>query len=88
MSGNYYRLYDAIEANKSDQIKKAVEIMTKHGMEQKNIKKQIGTKYKQQYLEATGNEKIRLKNALIMAYKAVGVSETDANKIINGWKQK
>ena len=85
-SGQYYRLYDAIEANKSAEIKSAVKTMTAHGMKDENIKKQLATKYKKQYLQATGNKKVQLKNALIMAYKALGYSDAEANEIINGWK--
>ena len=43
--------------------------------------------FKQDYLNATGTEKIQLKNALIMAYKATGMKETDANDRINKWKE-
>ena len=42
--------------------------------------------WKKAYLSATGNEKIKIKNALIMAYKALGYSETEANETINKWK--
>ena len=86
VTGQYYRLYDAIEKNRSDDIKAAVQTMTKHGMKAENIKKQLGTKYKQAYLDAKGAEKTKLKDALTKAYKAIGLTATDALKIINGWK--
>ena len=87
VSGNYYRLYDAIEENKSDDIRSAVQLMLNHGMKKENIKKQITSKYKKQYLEASGNEKIKLKDALTKAYKAVGMTATEAQETINKWKK-
>jgi hypothetical protein len=87
-SGQYYRLYDAIEANKSDNIKNAVQIMLKHGKKKDDIKKTLSSKYKQAYLDATGSEKTKLKDALTKAYKAVGLTADEALKIINGWKPK
>lgn len=89
-SGTYYRLKDAINNNSSDEIRSAVENMTTHGMTEKQIKDWIGKKdtgFKTRYLELpNGPEKVALKNALIMAYKAIGLTAEDANKIINKWK--
>ena len=88
-SGNYYRLKDAINAGKSDGIRKAVQTMLQHGYDQKKIKNWLANKdtgFKTAYLAAKGNEKIRIKNALIMVYKAIGISENEANRIINKWK--
>lgn len=87
--GNYYRLKAAINEGKNDGIKAAVKDLLDHGFDRDKIKKWIPRKdtgFKAAYLEAKGNEKIRIKNALIMAYKAIGISETDANEIINKWK--
>ena len=88
VSGQYYRLYDAISNNKSDQISKAVKIMLQHGMKKENIKKQLTDKYKDEYLNGTTTVRIRIRNALEMAYKALGYSKADADKIIDGWKKK
>ena len=88
-SGKYYRLMDAIKEGKSAGIKDAVNEMVKHGVDKEDIKKWIPKKdtgFKAAYLAATGNEKVQIKNALIMAYKAIGISEKDANEIINKWK--
>ena len=91
VSGNskYYRLKDAISTGKSNDIRNAVNALKSHGVNEKDIKSWIGNKstgFKTAYLNATGSEKIRIKNALIMAYKAVGLSETEANELINKWK--
>lgn len=89
-TGKYYRLKAAMDANSTEQIRSAVSGMVAHGVEKTNIKTWIAASsgYKEKYLDATGDEKVRLKNAMIMAYKAIGVSESEANKIINGWKKK
>ncbi|MCR5566208.1 MAG: hypothetical protein K6F61_05100 [Clostridiales bacterium] len=86
-SGQYYRLYDAISNNRSDEIKNAVQTMTKHGVKKENIKKQLSSQYREKYLNATGEEKTRLKDALTKAYKAIGLTADEALKIINGWKK-
>lgn len=85
----YYRMYDAIDANDSTAIKTAVRDMTAHGRTNKQVQDQIRDKYKKQYLELpNGREKVALKNALIMAYKATGMTEAEAEATINGWKAK
>ena len=84
-SGTYYRLKDAISENKSDSIRAAVKQLMDHGATAKNIQATISG-YKSEYLEAKGQDKIRLKDALIKAYKATGMTAEDANKRINNWK--
>ena len=86
-NSRYYRLKDAISANRSDQIKKAISQLTEHGVDAENIQSTISKEYKQKYLTAKGDAKIRLKNALIMAYKATGMEEAKAIKRIDGWKE-
>ena len=84
-SGKYYRLYDAIEANRSADISAAVGNMLKYGLKKENIKKQLTTKYKDAYLAADSAGKVKLKNALELAYKALGYTTTEADKTINSW---
>lgn len=84
-TGYYYRLADAINSRKSDAIKAAVKQLKDHGISNDKIKGKLSD-WKKEYLNANGNEKIQLKNALIMAYKALGYSDTEANEIINKWK--
>lgn len=84
-TGYYYRLADAINSRKSDAIKAAVKQLKDHGISNDKIKGKLSD-WKKEYLNANGNEKVQLKNALIMAYKALGYSDTEANEIINKWK--
>ena len=84
-SGKYYRLYDAIESNKSADISAAVGNMLKYGLKKENIKKQLTTKYKDAYLAADSAGKVKLKNAIELAYKALGYTTTEADKTINSW---
>ena len=90
-SEKYYRLNDVLKNRKSAaEITAAINGMLNHGMTAKQIKEYIGKKesygYQDDYLAATGNDKVRLKQALIMAYKALGVDPDEANNIINKWK--
>ena len=87
VSGKYYRLWDAMDANKADEIRTAVETMTQHGMEPKNIKTQITKQYKDAYLEADSAGKVKIKDAIEKAYKELGFTKEDADKVINGWKK-
>ena len=86
VSGNYYRLWDAMDNNKATEIRTAVKTMTDHGMEPENIKKQITTKYKKAYLDGSNSEKVKIKDAIEKAYKELGYSTEDADKVINKWK--
>lgn len=85
-SGGYDTLWEAIDTNKSDNIKGAVSYMEKYGYDRKNMISQITSHYKSDYLNASSAEKVRIKNKLIMAYKACGLTEAEANKKINSWK--
>lgn len=87
VSGNYYRLWDAMDNNKVEEIRTAVKTMTDHGMEPKNIKTQITKQYKDAYLDGTNNEKVKIKDAIEKAYKELGYSTEDADKVINKWKK-
>jgi len=84
----YYRLYDAMESNKAEQINAAVKGMTEHGMTQKQIKDQLSNKYKQKYLNGSQQEKVKIRDAIEKAYKAIGLTAEEAGKIIDGWKEK
>lgn len=84
-SGKYYRLYDALDANKSDSIKAAVQTMVKHGMEPKNIKSQVNSRYKQEYLTSSQQGKTRIVDAMNKVYKALGFTTDDVSKTIKGW---
>ena len=75
----------AINANKSAEIKNAVNQLMAHGITKDKIKGKLSD-WKKEYMAAKGNKKVAIKNALIIAYKAIGISEKDANEIINKWK--
>ena len=85
---NYTPLYEAIGNNRVEEIRAAVDHMVKNGYTKDEIKKQLTTKYKQAYLDAKGNEKTRLMDALTKTYKVIGLTAEEALKIINGWKPK
>lgn len=85
-SGKYYRLWNAMDNNKATDIQSAIKTMTSHGVEAKNIKSQISSQYKQQYLAANDSGKTQIRDAMNKAYKALGYSESDVNKVIKKWK--
>jgi hypothetical protein len=75
-----------MDANKSTDIQSAVKTMTGHGVEAKNIKSQISSHYKQEYLKASDSGKVKIRDAMEKAYKALGFSESEVNKTIKKWK--
>jgi hypothetical protein len=85
--GQYYRLWDAMDANKAEEIRGALDIMQQHGLIPKNIKTQITKQYKQAYLDGSSDEKRRIRDAMQKAYKAMGWTAEDADKVIDGWKK-
>jgi len=85
-SGKYYRLWDAMDNNKADEIGTAVEQMTAHGVEAKNIKSQITSHYRDAYKEADSDGKRKIRDAMHKAYKKLGYTVEDADKVINKWK--
>lgn len=87
-SGGYGNLWEAIDTNKSDNIKKAVASMEKYGYTKTGMISQITGQYKNEYLNASTSEKVKIKNKLILAYKVCGLTEDEANKKINSWKEK
>jgi hypothetical protein len=87
-SGSYYRLKDAMEANKSDEIRRQVKTLTEHGKKKEDIKENITKMFKAEYLEAGSSGKIKIRDAIQKAYKALGYTAADADKIIDGWTKK
>lgn len=85
---NYLPLYDAIGDNKENDIKAAIKYMLDNGYTAKDIKTQLTAKYKAAYLAADQSGKRKIRDALQKAYKALGYTATDADKVINGWKNK
>ena len=83
-SGYSYRLKDAIANNKAEEIRKAVKNMLDHGRTQKQIKDALSD-WKATYLAADSKERTEIRDALQKAYKAMGLTAADADKVINGW---
>lgn len=84
VSGYYYRLTDAVNANKADQIQKAVKQLLANGITKEQIKGKLSD-WKKEYLAASASEKIRINDAITKAYKAAGYTATDAQKTIDNW---
>ena len=84
VSGYYYRLEDAVNANKSELITKAVKDLLQHGISKDKIKNKLSA-WKSLYLAADGAGKVKIKDALTKAYKAAGYTAADADKTINSW---
>ena len=85
--GEYYRLGPALETNRSADIKEAIDTLLKHGKTKENVKTQLTKELKQKYLDADSNGKVKIRNELQTAYKALGYTAADADKIIEGWKK-
>ena len=54
--------------------------------EEKSIRSQITGKYKEKYLKADTREKVKIRDSIQKAYKALGKTAADADKVINAWK--
>lgn len=83
-NSNYTKLYDAID-NGGD-IKKAVDELTKHGVEEKNIKSSLTRRYKEAYINGDNKEREKIRRALY----ATGVYGS-VNEVIekcNSWLKK
>jgi hypothetical protein len=83
-TSNYTKLYDAID-NGGD-IKKAVDELTEHGVEEKNIKSSLTRRYKEAYINGDNKEREKIRRALY----ATGVYGS-VNEVIekcNSWLKK
>ena len=61
-TSNYTKLYDAID-NGGD-IKKAVDELTEHGVEEKNIKSSLTRRYKDAYINGDNKEREKIRRAM------------------------
>ncbi len=87
VSNSYtYRLKDAVASNKGDNIRKAVKDMLDHGRTQKQVKDALSD-WKSTYLAGDQKARSAIRNALQIAYKALGLTAADADKTIEGWKK-
>ena len=81
----YYRLDAAILNNKTEEISRAVKDMRAHGFTKDGVDNCIQY-FKKDYLNATGDRKIKLRDALTKAYKANGMTADQALRTIDSWK--
>ena len=88
-SGDYYRVHDAIEGNRSADITAAVQLVMKHGKKKNGVWSSIEGKWKDDYLKMRDGsaEKVRLKDGMIKALKAAGYTAAQAEQMINKWKK-
>lgn len=87
VSNSYnYRLKDAVASNKGEEIRKAVKNMLDHGRTQKQVKDDLSD-WKSEYLAGDREARSAIRNALQIAYKALGLTVQDADKTIEGWKK-
>ena len=84
-SAKYYRLDDAMNGNKSAEIREAVQTLLEHGVKAKSIIDRMKDQ-KQAYLEADSKGKVRIRNAIQIVYKELGYTAEDADKVIDKWK--
>ena len=76
----------AIEENSAEDIRTAAKEMLAIGYKAENIRDKVNGQVKAAYLEADSKERIRLRDAMNKAYKALGYTEEDAGKTVRGWK--
>jgi hypothetical protein len=84
VSGYYYRLTDAMNANKAEKITAAVKDLLAHGVTKDKIKDRL-SKWKSLYMEADSAGKVKIRDAITKAYKAAGYTKADADKTITNW---
>ena len=75
----------AILNNKTEEISRAVKDMRAHGFTKDGVDNCIQY-FKKDYLNATGDRKIKLRDALTKAYKANGMTADQALRTIDSWK--
>ena len=81
---NYTPLMAAIENNKAEEIRKAVDHMTQNGYTAKDIQKEVNSRLKKEYLAAESEkEKLRIRDALTKTYKALGRNGSRKRRRIN-----
>ena len=85
---NYTPLYVAMQDNKVEDIRDAVEHMKEIGYTEKDIKKEVSSSdgvIRNQYMAADTDGRRRIRDAMEKAYKALGFTAEDADKTIRNW---
>lgn len=86
-SGKCYRLKYAMEANKGDDIRAAIKIIKSHGVTVDGIRQSITSTWKEKYLAGDLTTRKKIRNAMEIAYKALGKSAADVSKVLENWKK-
>lgn len=79
----YDRFYASVENGKK--LNDTISYYTSHGVETKTLKSQITSHFKPLYLSASVQERQYMKEYLLDAYEALGVSRNKAAKNIDKW---
>lgn len=79
----YDRFYASVENGKK--LNDTISYYTSHGVESKTLKSQITSHFKPLYLSASVQERQYMKEYLLDAYEALGVSRNKAAKNIDKW---
>lgn len=79
----YDRFYASVENGKK--LGDTISYYTSHGVESKTLKSQITSHFKPLYLSASVQERQYMKEYLLDAYEALGVSRNKAAKNIDKW---
>ena len=79
----YDQFYTSVESGKK--LNDTISYYTSHGVESKTLKSQITSHFKPLYLNASVQERQYMKEYLLDAYEALGVSRNKAAKNIDKW---
>lgn len=83
----YGKFLDAVDKGVLADTQKVAREYMKHGVDKGTLSSQLTAHFKEAWLEATGDEATRLKNAYISAYKAIGGDADKARDNIIKWRQ-
>ena len=85
--GEDYKKYDRFYASveNGNKLNDTIAYYTSHGVEEKTLKSQITSYFKPIYVNATAQERQRMKTYLLDAYEVLGVSRNKAAKNIDKW---
>lgn len=83
----YGQFLDAVDKGVLADTRKVAKEYMKHGVDKGDLSSQLTKHFKEAWLEATGDEATRLKNAYISAYKAIGGDADKARDNIIKWRR-
>lgn len=83
----YGKFLDAVEKGVTADTRKVAKYYMQHGVDKGTLSAQLTEHFKERWLNATGDEKTRLKSAYISAYKAIGGDGDKARDNMVKWRQ-